>query len=214
MEAFYWFVRSGLKLFFSSFYRFRVFGTDHVYKGGAILAPNHTSYFDPPLISVAWPEEIHYLARATLFHSKPFSWLLRKLHAHPVHGSAQDLHSFKIICKLLEENKQVVIFPEGLRSEDGQLQPIKPGVAMLALRTRCPIIPIYIQGAFEAWPIHQKWPRFGSSITCVIGEPIFPGLYSSLDKKQAQEALSLKLQDSLEKLRLWLETKDASQKKA
>jgi len=205
MNIFFWFAISLFKTCFFVFYRYKVYGIQHPYRGGAIIAPNHASFLDPPLIAAAWSEETHYLARSTLFKRSWANFILRKLNAHPVNGSAQDLSSFKIICQLLNEDKKVVIFPEGVRSSDGQLQPIKTGVAMLALRTKRPIIPTYIHGTFEAWPRSNKWPHISGRVSCVFGKPIFVDSYSNLDKKQAQELLTQELSQSIKRLQIWFE---------
>lgn len=203
MNLIFWVTFYLLKIFFRIFYRVQVYGTEHIYKGGAILAPNHASFLDPPLISIAWPEHTYYLARSTLFRPRLFGWYLKVLHAYPVYGSAQDLSSFKMIQQLLEEQKKVVIFPEGIRSKDGTLVPIKTGVAMLALRAECPIIPVYIHGTFEAWPRDKKWPRLGGTLACVFGEPIFSETYTHMDKKQAREAMTEQVQQSILDLQNW-----------
>lgn len=195
-----------LQTFFLILYRYRVYGIEQIQPGGAIIAPNHTSYLDPPLISASWPEETHYLARSTLFDSSILNFLLTRLHTHPVHGSAQDIASFKILCQLLNEGKKVVIFPEGKRSEDGQLLPVKTGVAMLALRTQCPIIPTYIHGTYDAWPRHQRWPKPWGKVACVFGKPITMEAYEHLDKKRAQEAVTQDLAKSIHQLKDWYES--------
>lgn len=192
-----------LRVLFLTLYRIRVYGTDMVYPGGAIIAPNHASYFDPPIISMAWPEETHYLARASLFDSAFLRFLLTRLHTHPVHGSAQDIASFKVICQLLNEGKKVVIFPEGKRTEDGNLQSIKTGVAMLALRTQSFIIPVYIVGTYDVWPKHNRWPKPWGKVACVFGNPIFIEPYLSLDKKSAQLAITERLDESIKGLKNW-----------
>lgn len=201
-DWFYWFTIRSLRLFFKIFFKYHVHGVEHLYKGGALLAANHISFLDPPLIAASWPEEIHFLARAGLFKNRFFAFLIRNLHAHPVHGSAEDISSFKLICQLLEEGDKVVVFPEGTRSENGQLQPFKLGVAMLALKTGCPIIPVYIQGTFEALPAHRKWPNFGTEVACLFGHPIFIDEYRHLDKKEAREAITKRLREEIEDLRI------------
>ena len=202
MKLFYHLSLLFLRSFFHLFYRFSVYGVKAPFPGKAILAPNHASFLDPPLIGIAWPEEIHFLARASLFRTKIANWFLSYLNAHPVTGTAQDIESFRLICQLLGEGKKVVIFPEGERSATGELQTIKSGVAMLALRMQCPIIPVYISGTFEAWPKHHRWPKFNSSISCVFGKPIFPNFSNEMNKKQMQELLSQQMHKELEELRL------------
>jgi 1-acyl-sn-glycerol-3-phosphate acyltransferase len=148
---------------------------------------------------------VHFLARANLFRYWGWRQLLSHLNAHPVHGNAQDIESFRLICQLLSEGKKVVIFPEGERSATGKLQTIKSGVAMLALRMQCPIIPVYISGTFEAWSRHQRWPKFGSSIACVFGEPIFPYFPAEMNKKQKQDLLTQQVKEKLDELKFWFE---------
>lgn len=200
MTFFFWLSTLCFRVYFRLFYSLRIYGIDNIYKGGAIIAPNHTSFYDPPIICGSWPEETHYLARSTLFNKAFLRWLITRLNAHPVTGTAQDLQSFKVICELLNGNKKVVIFPEGERSDDGKLGEIKTGVAMLALRCHCPIIPAYIKGAYDVWPKQQKWPKLFGKITCVFGKPIFPDEFASLPKKEAQQAMSKSLYEELKAL--------------
>lgn len=194
-----------LKIFFRCFYYYRVYGAEVPYKGAALIAPNHLSFLDPPLVSIAWPEDIYFLGKASLFHSTWGAWLFPRLNTHPVQQSEHNLETFRTICSLLKEGKKVVIFPEGQRSSTGKLQELKSGIAMLALRMRCPIIPTYIVGTYEAWPRHQKLPRFNSQVVCVFGQPLFPLEPFSENKKMAQEQLSKQIQEKIEKLRLWYE---------
>jgi 1-acyl-sn-glycerol-3-phosphate acyltransferase len=207
MKVFYRITSFGLQIFFHLFYRFSIYGIDSPYQGKAIFAPNHTSFLDPPLIGAAWPEEIHFLAKAPLFRNKFWGKILTHLNAHPVHGTVQDIESFRLICQLLKQGKKVVIFPEGERSSTGQLQPIKSGISMLALRMQCPIIPVYIGGTFEAWPKHSFLPKFGSSIICVFGKPIFPHFPEGMNKKQMQEQLTQQVQQELQALSCCHESK-------
>lgn len=205
MDLFFRCVTSSLYVCFRLFYQCQIYGTKNPYPGAAIIAPNHASFLDPPLIGAFWPEETHFLAKASLFEKWYMNWLLVKLHSHPVSGSAQDVQSMRMICQLLKEGKKVVIFPEGIRSEDGQLQPVKSGISMLALRMECPIIPVYIHGTYEAWPKHSRWPRGGSKIACIFGNPIFAANNEGLSKKAAQEAMALEVQTAIEKLKEWFE---------
>jgi 1-acyl-sn-glycerol-3-phosphate acyltransferase len=192
-----------LRGFFRLCYHLSVEGIEDPYRGKAIIAPNHASFLDPPLISATWPEEVHFLARSTLFQPSSARIILSRLNAHPVDGSAQDVQSFRLICRLLKEDQKVVIFPEGERSITGKLQKIKPGIAMLAIRMQCPIIPVYIQGTFEAWPKQSRWPKFGSPILCVYGKPIFPpSALENANKKEMQEQLTQQVQNQMEEMRL------------
>lgn len=175
-------------------YRHQTVGIDHLPHAGALLAANHSSYLDPPLVAISSPLQVHFLARRSLFRWGPFSWLIRLLNAHAIHGSAQDISAFKTVQALIKSGQQVLLFPEGLRSKDGALQPLRSGVALLALRCKCPIVPIYIHGSFEAWPRQRPFPRlFGRPklrTACIFGQPIAVEPYLHGDKKACQEALT------------------------
>lgn len=169
MNHFYWLTRHSLFLFFALFYRHKIFGAEHVAEGRMIIAANHTSFLDPPIIAASIPEEVSFLARKSLFSSFLLRNLISRLNAYPVEGTSQDLNSFKMICKLLQENKKVAIFPEGIRSANGQLTEIKSGIGMLAMRNKAPILPIYISGCFDIWSRHQRFPKLKGKTVCVIG---------------------------------------------
>lgn len=205
MFTWYRLTSSFFKAFFYCFYRYRVYGNKNPIPGAAIIAPNHTSFLDPPLISAAWPEDAHFLARSSLFQSRFGAWLFPRLNSHPVQNDEQNLDTFRTICNLLKQNKKVVVFPEGSRSVTGELQALKSGVAMLALRMNCPIIPVYIDGTYEAWPRHQRFPTLNARVACVFGNPIMPTNTHHANKKLAQEALSFEVQQKIEALRHWYE---------
>lgn len=203
MKPFYWIIKTFFKFFFKLFYHHKVYGTSLIPPGAAIIAPNHCSFFDPPIISGSLTEEGYFLARSSLFNNTFLKLIIENLNAYPVAGSAQDLNSFKIVSKLLKEKKKVVVFPEGIRSYDGTLGEIKTGVAMLALRADCPIIPVYIHGAFDVWPRQQRYFNFRGKTACVFGHPLYPTFDSSLTKKQQQEFLTQQLKESLIALKNW-----------
>ena len=187
------------------FYRLKVYGLDHFYPRGAILAANHTSFLDPPIVSVSWPGIVHFLARQSLFKNKWFGGFIRRLNSHPVSGDTADIAVIKTICALLEEGHKVVLFPEGTRSETGEFQPIKPGIGLLVSRSKSAIIPVYVHGAYEAWGKDRKFPRPFGKITCVFGSPLTWDSVASLEKKEAQAVLAGKLEQAWRDLKAWLE---------
>jgi 1-acyl-sn-glycerol-3-phosphate acyltransferase len=203
MKPFYWFTRALIKVFVFAAYGHKVYGKEHIVQGKGILAPNHTSFLDPPLIAASWPEEVSFLARKSLFSYRLFGTLITILNAYPVNGTAQDLNSFRLIYGMLEQNKKVVIFPEGIRSSDGALTPIKSGIGMLALRSKSPIFPIYIHGCYQIWNRQRRFPKLWGKTACVIGSPIYWHSFSHLEKKEAQEAIASNVKESLEKLKTW-----------
>ncbi|HEX2583455.1 MAG TPA: (d)CMP kinase, partial [Chlamydiales bacterium] len=130
--AVYWITRIYFKLFF----RLKIYGQEHFRSGAAIIAANHASHFDPPVVSISCPEEVHFLARDSLFRNPLFGFLIRHLNAHPVTRDAADAHTFRLIISLLQKGQKVILFPEGKRTSDGQLQPIERGLPFLAIKAR------------------------------------------------------------------------------
>ena len=208
MTFFYYFSRLIFKLYFKLFYRLKVSGIENNIPGKAIIASSHTSFLDPPVIATCWPEEISFLARKSLFDSPILGPIIRRLNAFPVAGTMQDIGSFRVICRLLDEGKKVVIFPEGVRSSDGKLTPFKSGIGMLSTRCMAPIIPIYLHGCYEVWHRNQRFPKPWGKITCKIGSPIYPQTYAHLEKKKAHQAIAEQLKSSFQSLKQQVEKND------
>lgn len=205
MSVIYRWSRNCFKGFAKLLYKHRVFGVEHLPEGPAIIAPNHASFWDPPLVAASAPGEITFLARATLFDNPVLGLYIRRLNAYPVQGNAQDLSSIKLICRLLQEGKQVVIFPEGNRSRDGSLGSFKAGISMLALRSRCPIIPVYLHGTYRVWNRQRRLPRLCGRTACVFGTPIPWEPYDQMPKKEGQEAMAQAVREAIIRLRHWYE---------
>jgi len=203
MRPFYSFILSLAKAVLKVFYRLKVYGTQHCHDENVIIAPNHASYLDPPLIACSWPYEIHFMAAAYLFKIPLFSLLIKKLNAHPINQGKADLKSIKMICQLLSEGKQVLIFPEGSRTSDGHITPLKPGLAMIALRAKSSIVPAYIHGSFQAWRRGQWFPKPWGKTAVVFGTPLSYEEFSHLQGKDQQKALLDKLEQSILNLRDW-----------
>ncbi|MBJ7448805.1 MAG: 1-acyl-sn-glycerol-3-phosphate acyltransferase [Parachlamydiales bacterium] len=203
MTMIFRFGRALFRMYFRIFYKNQVYLPKDFFHGGAILAANHTSYFDPPLVGVACPDDIHFLARESLFKHPVFGYLIRKAHAHPVAGGGSDLNSIKLICKLLKEGKKVLIFPEGTRTPDGQLAPFKGGIAFIALRSNVPIIPVYVYGTYDAWGRQRKAPKLFGKVAVVFGSAIDLNEYSQMDRKEAQEKVAQRLYQAILDLKQW-----------
>lgn len=158
--------------------------------GPMLLVSNHVSHIDPPLVGMCVGRPCTYLARHDLFKVPGLAWLIRKLGAVPIdRESGKD--GLTAVLKLLQEGRRVVMFPEGTRSLDGELQPLKPGVALLVKKARCPVVPVGIAGAYESWPRSQKFPTpaplgvFGPGrpIGVSFGEPVVPGFYDRMGRE-------------------------------
>ena len=154
------------------FFRFRVVHRERrILDGPVILAMNHQSYFDPPLAAVASGRETFFLARKTLLDVPVLGWFLPKLNVVPVDQEGTDRSALKALIRILKAGDATVVFPEGERTRDGQLQPALPGLGFVIAKTLAPVLPMRIFGAHEALPRGGGRLRF-HSITVVIGEPI------------------------------------------
>jgi 1-acyl-sn-glycerol-3-phosphate acyltransferase len=185
--------------FFKAIYRHKIYGIANFCSEGALLAANHASFYDPPLVSISTPYEVHFLARKTLFNFPIFGSFIRKLNAHPVSGKAQDVAVFKTIVRLVKEGKKVIIFPEGTRSFDGNVRAMKPGISLLIARSNAAVIPVYIHGAFSIWPRSKKLPKFTGRTACIFGKPL------RFSKEASQEEISNSIYQAISSLKAWYE---------
>lgn len=194
----YRFVIFLFRIFFHLFYRNRIeweFDPKQLC-GAAIIAPNHASYLDPPLVSASWPKPLHFFAGKRLFHKGWLGWLLPRLNTHPVE-QGQEIATMRLALSLLKEGKKIVVFPEGTRSKDGKMGPMRSGVSFLAFRSGAPIVPCYIEGTYEAWPPTKKRPRMrGRKTLCRFGKPIYPVCDdgTKLSKQEITDAIQTELE--------------------
>lgn len=142
--------------------------------GPVLLAANHQSFLDPPVIGFAVTRRhMDYVARAGLFASPVFGGLIRALNSIPISEEGADAAAIREILRRLEAGRAVLIFPEGSRTTDGAMHDFKRGVAVLVRRSSCPVMPVAIEGVFDAWPRSARWPRvFGCRVAVRYGVPI------------------------------------------
>jgi 1-acyl-sn-glycerol-3-phosphate acyltransferase len=114
--------------------------------GAVIIASNHISYCDPPVVGSGVPREVYFLAKEELFKNRAFGWLIGRYNAIPLKRAVGDLGAFRKAVELLREGKAVLMFPEGTRSLSGRLLKPKPGVGMIAALTAAPVVPAYVTG--------------------------------------------------------------------
>lgn len=183
------------RLFGTALFRIRVQGREHVPKmGGGLVCANHQSYFDPVIVGLAMDHRLNYLARDTLFRNPLFRWLINFLDAIPIDREGGGIAGLKETLRRLKQDELVLIFPEGTRTRDGEVQPLKSGFCAVARRGKQPLIPIGLDGTFQAWPRTSPLPQL-STIAVVIGEPIMPELVSALDDQQLVAELQRRIGD-------------------
>ncbi len=185
----YRFSRLASQLLYVYLFRGRVFGTANVpLHGGVLLVSNHQSFLDPVLATLAIPRECNYMARDTLFHVPVLGRMIASLNAFPVKRGTADMGAIKETLRRLKAGKVVLTFPEGTRTQDGSIGPMRAGVVLLARKTRVPIVPTVIIGAFESWPRTRKlpWPR---PMLVAYGEPLYPHEHPEWPDDECVEAV-------------------------
>ncbi len=139
--------------------------------GGLLIASNHASYLDIPLLGCGVPRRVWYMGRHDLFPSPWVNRLLQALGWIPLRVGRLDRDAFGKAVALVNEGKAVAIFPEGGRTLTGRLKPGKPGIGVIVAQTGCRVVPAYLKGTFEVLPPGTSWPRF-HRVTVTFGEPL------------------------------------------
>jgi len=202
MNFYYWLGYHLSRLVGRLFFRLRVIHPERMLQDGpVILAMNHQSYLDPPLAGTTCDRAIHFLARRTLLDVPLLGWLLPRLNVIPVNQEGIDRSALKSLIRILKAGNAALVFPEGSRTTDGNLQPAERGLGLIIAKTLAPVVPMRIFGA------HEALPRGGglhfAPITIVIGDPIF---FTAADLSQAgkdlYKRLSQDVMDAIAALRL------------
>ena len=184
-------------------FRFRVLHRERMIKEGpVIVAMNHQSYLDPPLAGIATGREMVFLARETLLDVPLLGFLLPRLNVVPVDQEGNDRTALKALLRILKAGNGTIVFPEGARTLDGELQPALPGLGFVIAKTLAPVVPMRIFGAREALPRGESRVRF-VPITIVVGEPIhFTEADLEPRGKETYQRLSERVMERIAALRL------------
>lgn len=195
MSFIYWLGHTFFREVAKGFFDYRALGIDNIdIKGPCIIVSNHVSFMDPPLVGIGFDEALYFLAKKSLFDHPIAGWIFRNWQAIPVDQDKPDPGSLKSMVRLLRAGKKVIIFPEGNRSEDGNLQRAEPGIGLVIAKAGVPVIPARVFGAFEALPRHKALPQ-PHPVTVVYGRPWHVDLTSynvtgkELYRKLADEAM-------------------------
>lgn len=153
--------------------RTRVIGYENLpSEGGVIVACNHVSYLDPPLVGSTIRRECAFMARHDLWNCKPLGWLITRLNAFPVHRDTPDISALRRAADEVKSGKVLVLFPEGTRSPDARLQKAHPGLALIVRQARAPVMPCAVVGPEVMWPPGARFLR-PAQLTVVFGSPIY-----------------------------------------
>lgn len=172
------------------FYQHRWWGVRHIPDSGPVLLLcNHQSYLDLIALGVGLDRRhFHPMARQTLFRNPVFGWFIGSLNAFPVDQENADVKSLRRAISHLKEGHLLMVFPEGSRTPDGSLQQFEQGVMLLIRRAKATVVPMAVEGCFDAWPIHGK-PTARARTGAIYGEPI-----------PAEDLLKLKPEQAIERL--------------
>ena len=160
--------------------------------GPAMILSTHQSHFDPVLIGVTFNERLNYLARRTLFKNPLFGTAISLLDAIELDRDRSGLAGLKETMKRLKQGEKVLIFPEGTRTSDGNIAKLKPGFLSVARRSKAPLIPVAITGAFDALPKGSKVP-LRVPLRVVVGETIPPETVADNSDEQLIQIVSQSL---------------------
>ncbi|HEY8932072.1 MAG TPA: lysophospholipid acyltransferase family protein [Rariglobus sp.] len=190
MDPLYGICHYFLTVFYDICFRGEVAGLENVpHHGPFLIASNHSSHLDPPLVGCHIPRQMAFFARKTLWSGKLATWWLDGVGAIPVdRDGGSDVSAIKNVLRTLQSGKALTLFPEGTRSPDGNLQPAKSGVGMIACRTRVPVVPVRIFNSHIAFGKGGKF-RPGTRVSIVYGPPLQPADYD--DPKAGKERYQL-----------------------
>jgi 1-acyl-sn-glycerol-3-phosphate acyltransferase len=153
--------------------------------GPVLVCANHQSVFDPILVGLCSDRPMNYLARETLFRIPGLSRLMAVYDAIPLDRDGNGLAGLKETLRRLKRGEMVLIFPEGSRTHDGEMAPLKPGFVTLARRAEAAVLPVGLDGAFDVLPRHRCCPRL-TTICVHIGEPVTPAQAAALSDEALQ----------------------------
>jgi len=160
------------RLTYRVFFRRRAFNPERVPRTGpVILASNHESYLDPMLVGASLPRAINYLAREDLFSFPVLGWVLRNWQAVPVNREGGGAKGLKAILDRLLAGGAIILFPEGTRSRDGNLQPARSGIGLTVIKSTAPVVPVRVFGTFEAFNRFMRFPR-PRPVAAKFGQPM------------------------------------------
>jgi 1-acyl-sn-glycerol-3-phosphate acyltransferase len=161
------FGRQIFRIVFSLFYMWRIEGIENIPKSeGAVIAPNHISFFDPPLAGSAMKRPLYFMAKKELFDIPILGWIIKQTNAFPVKRESQDITAMRYAFSLLEHGHLLLMFPEGTRSKNGQLGKSFAGAGMVACNAQVPLIPVKIENTNNMLKFKQ--------IRIKYGKPIYP----------------------------------------
>jgi len=171
MYPLYVFCKITVRWLLHLFFGLRISGAEHIPRNGAlIVAANHMSNFDPPVLGAVFPRRLNFVAKEELFRNALFGAFLRQLGAFPLRRGGADAGSIKEAVRRLRDDRAVLIFPQGTRTVSPGNR-VRAGVGFLAAKTGAAVIPARIIGTDIILPRGAKYPRCGT-VKVAFGKPL------------------------------------------
>jgi 1-acyl-sn-glycerol-3-phosphate acyltransferase len=185
-------------------FRTRAYGTENIPAAGPfVVAANHASFLDPYLIGYTSRErEVGFMAKEELFRIPLFGRIIRYCGAFPVKRGSHDETAIQQFHDFLHSGKPLVLFIEGTRTLDGELQKAKKGSGMLLYNARVPVIPAYIDGTFQCWPKGKLFPRHGRTSVTYGPAVELDDLYGEKPGKDVYARIADRVMENIAKLRV------------
>jgi 1-acyl-sn-glycerol-3-phosphate acyltransferase len=177
-------------------HRIRIEGRENIPAEGCLIISNHVSFMDPTTVGWAIAREIYFLGRKSLFKPPFWNWFLPICNVLPIDREGNDISGLRRIIKKLQGGDSVLLFPEGTRSRDGQLQPAEPGAALIAIKAGVSILPTRVFGTYESLSRQSKRLRF-HPIRVVIGRPYRPSLPAGRPSKETYRLVAQEMMDHI-----------------
>jgi 1-acyl-sn-glycerol-3-phosphate acyltransferase len=161
------------RLVYKFYFGWRVYNPERVpLKGPVILASNHASILDPPLVGSGLRRGINFLARESLFRFPLVGWVLRRWNSVPVDRDGGGAAGLRAILDRLLAGGAIILFPEGTRTRTGNLQPARAGIGLTVIKSTAPVVPVRVFGTFEAYGLHVRFPRPFHRVAVKYGRPM------------------------------------------
>jgi 1-acyl-sn-glycerol-3-phosphate acyltransferase len=203
VEPVYGFSHALIKVFYDAAFRGEIVGLENLPKHRAFLvASNHASHLDAPIVGLHVGRQVSFFARKTLWKPGIAAWWLDAVRTIPVdRDGGTDVAAFKRVIQALKEGRTIIVFPEGTRSSNGQLQSAKGGVGLIACKTQVPVVPARVFGSFEALGRSSSL-RLGTPIDVVYGPPLLPEAYDQPEAgKERYHLAASRIMEAIAQLR-------------
>jgi len=185
-------IKQLLYYFFKIVFRYQIIGENNIPKsGGVIIASNHISLWDPPVVGAGLHRPINFMAKEELFSNPIVKRTITTMKAFPVKRGAADRNAIRYAINLLKNGEILGLFPEGTRSKTGELGKPEPGIAMIALKAGVPIVPAAIIGTNKVGKDGCLLPRF----IIKFGKPIL--INPEENNKEAMENLGARIMEEI-----------------